>query len=271
LKAFLKRQQIHSVLYIPLKVENEVKYFLVFDAQSQHRRFTDEKIEIFTFLGKELMKGLRMEKMGDILHDFKNPAIAVAGFARRVRKYLEDGDYLGKREKIDQALEIIQQESARIQELGLTLYEEGRETVLDLSEILQKRFRINEETVRELQRKNIRLEEKGLESGLTISGNVLMVERIMDNLLNNASKAVPEEGGEVSIRSYRQGDWAVAEISNTGEIPGEDRDRYLQGEGKGRGLHITSRLVKRLEGQIELSARNGTTTFRVLFPLYPEK
>jgi len=271
LKAFLKRQQIHSVLYIPLKVENEVKYFLVFDAQSQHRRFTDEKIEIFTFLGKELMKGLRMEKMGDILHDFKNPAIAVAGFARRVRKYLEDGDYLGKREKIDQALEIIQQESARIQELGLTLYEEGRETVLDLSEILQKRFRINEETVRELQRRNIRLEEKGLESGLTISGNVLMVERIMDNLLNNASKAVPEEGGEVSIRSYRHGDWAVAEISNTGEIPGEDRDRYLQGEGKGRGLHITSRLVKRLEGQIELSARNGTTTFRVLFPLYPEK
>ena len=129
LRGFLKLQQIHSVLYIPLKVEDEVKYFLVFDAQSHHRRFSDEKIEIFTFLGKELMKGLRLEKMDDILHDFKNPAIAVSGFARRVRKYLEDGDYLGKREKIDQALEIIQQESARIQELGLTLYEEGRETV----------------------------------------------------------------------------------------------------------------------------------------------
>ena len=171
LRAFLKLQQIHSVLYIPLKVENEVKYFLVFDAQSYHRRFTDEKIEIFTFLGKELMKGLRLEKMDDILHDFKNPAIAVSGFARRVRKYLEDGDYLGKREKIDQALEIIQQETARIQELGLTLYDEGRETVMDLSEILRKRFRINEEAVRELKRSNIRLEENDSNIPLPICGN----------------------------------------------------------------------------------------------------
>ncbi len=48
--------------------------------------FTEEEIEIFTFFGKELMKGLRLEKMDDILHDFKNPAIATAGFARRVKK-----------------------------------------------------------------------------------------------------------------------------------------------------------------------------------------
>ncbi|MBP1714948.1 MAG: sensor histidine kinase [Deltaproteobacteria bacterium] len=270
LRKFLKLQEIHSVLYIPLKVEDETKYFLVFDAQSHHRRFTDEKIEIFTFLGKELMKGLRLEKMDDILHDFKNPAIAVSGFARRVRKYLEDGDYLGKREKIDQALEIIQQEAARIQELGLTLYEEGRETALDLSEVLLKRFRINEETVRELKRSNIHLEVKGLENPLPIRGNVLMVERIMDNLLNNASKAIPETGGDLCVRSYRKECWAVAEISNTGEIPAEDRERYLQGEGKGRGLHITGRLVKRLGGQIDLESQSGMTTFRILLPFSAE-
>ena len=271
LRRFLKSQQIHSVLYIPLKVEEEVKYFLVFDAQSYYRRFSDEKIEIFTFLGKELMKGLRLEKMDDILHDFKNPAIAVSGFARRVRKYLEDGDYLGKREKIDQALEIIQQEAARIQELGLTLYEEGRETAIDLSEILWKRFCINEEAVRELQRANIRLEVKGLENPLPIRGNLLMVERIMDNLFNNASKAIPETGGELSIHSFRKDTWAVAEISNSGEIPSQDRDRYLQGEGKGRGLHITTRLVKRLGGQIELEGQDGMTTFRILFPVNEAK
>ena len=56
------------------------------------RRFTDEEIEIFTFFGKELMKGLRLEKMDDILHDFKNPAIAAAGFAKRIQKILEDGE-----------------------------------------------------------------------------------------------------------------------------------------------------------------------------------
>ena len=93
LKRFLKHEQIHSVLYIPLKVNEVVNYFLAFDAQAQHRRFTDEEIELFIFFGKELMKGLRLEKMDDILHDFKNPAIAAAGFAKRVQKILEDGEY----------------------------------------------------------------------------------------------------------------------------------------------------------------------------------
>jgi len=60
LKGFLKSQQIHSVLYIPLVVNDVVNYFLAFDAQSYHRRFTGEQIEVFTFLGMELMKGLRL-------------------------------------------------------------------------------------------------------------------------------------------------------------------------------------------------------------------
>jgi len=79
LKRFLENQQINSVLYVPLKVDDAVKYFLVFDAQAQEKRFAEEEVEIFTFFGKELMKGLRLERMDDILHDFKNPAIAVAG------------------------------------------------------------------------------------------------------------------------------------------------------------------------------------------------
>ena len=161
LKRFLKSQEIHSVLYIPLIVNEAVNYFLVFDAQSYHRRFTDEQIEILTFLGMELMKGLRLEKMDDILHDFKNPAIAVAGFARRVQRLLEDGNYLSKKEKIDQALEIVLQETSRIQELALTLYEEGRKELLDLTEKLKRRFLINAEAMQELKRENIWSHRRG--------------------------------------------------------------------------------------------------------------
>ncbi len=267
LKRFLKNQEIHSVLYIPLKVNEVVNYFLVFDAQSYHRRFTDEKIEIFTFLGKELMKGLRLEKMDDILHDFKTPAIAVAGFARRVRRLLDEGDYSSKKEKIDQALEIVLQETTRIQELALTLYEEGREELLDLTEKLKRRFLINAEAMQELKRENIRVAKLDLESPLPIRCSPLLLDRVLDNLLTNASKAIPEEGGELSIRSYRRESWAMAEISNTGQIPEEDQDRYLRGEASGRGLHITTRLVKQMGGKIELESKDGQTTFRVMYPL----
>jgi len=271
LKRFLEIQQIHSVLYIPLKVNGKVQYFLTFDAQAQHPGFTDEEIEIFALFGKELMKGLRLEKMDDILHDFKNPAIAAAGFAKRVQKILANGEYPGKKGKVDQAMDIILKETSRIQELALTLHGEGKEEVVDLSEKLKKRAMINEETLIELRRENIRLYEGELESPLWIRCYPLHIERVLDNLLNNASNAIPVEGGSLSIRSYRKGEWAVAEISNTGQISEEDKERYLLGEGKGRGLHITTRLVKRMGGKMVMESGEGQTTFRVMFPLVEEK
>jgi signal transduction histidine kinase len=267
LKHFLEAQQIHSVLYIPLRVNDAVNYFLVFDAQAYHQRFTDEEIEIFTFYGMELMKGLRMEKMDDILHDFKNPAIAAAGFAKRVQKILEEGEYPLKREKVHQALDIILKETSRIQELALTLHGEGREEVVDLTERLGRRFHINEEAMRELRRERIQLVEGDLESSLWVRCFPLHLERVLDNLLNNATNAVPQEGGTLSVQSYRRDAWAVAEITNSGEIPEADKSRYLLGDGKGRGISITTRLIKRMGGKVEVESGGGKTTFRVMLPL----
>ena len=267
LKRFLQIQQIHSVLYIPLKVNDVINYFLAFDAQAQHHRFTDEEIEIFIFFGKELMKGLRLEKMDDILHDFKNPAIAVAGFAKRIQKILQDGEVQSRKEKVIQALDIILKEASRIQELALTLHGEGREEMVDLTEKVKKRFLINQEAMRELKRENVDFTEGDLESPLWIRCYPLHIERVLDNLLNNASNAMPEEGGQLSVRSYQKDFWGVAEVTNTGEIREEDRDRYLLGEGRGRGLHITTRLVKQMKGKMEMESGEGRTTFRVMFPL----
>lgn len=270
LKRFLEIQKIHSVLYIPLKVNDVVQYFLAFDAQAYHQRFTEEEIEIFTFLGKELMKGLRLEKMDDILHDFKNPAIATAGFAKRIQKMLADGEYPAKKEKIDQALDIILKETSRIQELALTLHGEGREEIVDLTEKLKKRFMINEETLKELKRENVRLVDESFKQPLWVKCYPLHIERVLDNLLNNASNALPADGGSISIRSYHKDGWAIAEIINTGQISEEEKERYLLGEGRGRGLHITTRLVKRMGGRIDVEIGEGTTTFRVMFPLVRE-
>ncbi len=267
LKRFLKNQDINSVLYIPLKVNEVVNYFLAFDSQAQKRPYTDEEIEIFSFFGKELMKGLRLEKMDDILHDFKNPAIAAAGFAKRAQRFLESGDFLANKGKIDQALDIVVKETTRIQELALTLYGAGKEVAVDLTEKLKQRFLLNKEAIKELKRENILLTEDKLETPLCIRCFPLHIERVLDNLLNNASNAVSEEGGELSIRSYRKDPWAVAEITNSGEIPGEEIYRYLQGESRGRGLHITTRLTKRMGGKMEVVSEKGRTTFRVMFPL----
>ncbi|MGA2319042.1 MAG: GAF domain-containing sensor histidine kinase [Thermodesulfobacteriota bacterium] len=241
IKHFLETQQINSVLYIPLGMDETVKYFLAFDAQAHHRQFTEEQI-------------------------FKNPAIAVAGFAKRVQKILKEGAY-PKNEKVDQALDILLKETSRIQELALTLHEKGKESIIDLTEVSKRRFLINEETLKELNRGNIQLIERKLESPLWVRCFPLHIERVIDNLLNNASNAIPEEGGELSIRSYRKDTWAVVEINNTGQISEEEKDRFILGEGRGRGLHISTRLVKNMRGIMSVESKEGQTTFSIMLPL----
>jgi signal transduction histidine kinase len=90
---------------------------------------------------------------------------------------------------------------------------------------------------------------------------------VIDNLLNNASNAIPQEGGELSIRSYRKNPWAVVEINNTGQISEEEKDRFILGEGRGRGLHISTRLVKNMRGIMSVESGEGQTTFSIMLPL----
>jgi signal transduction histidine kinase len=102
---------------------------------------------------------------------------------------------------------------------------------------------------------------------LYVSCYPLHLERIIDNLLNNATNAIPIRGGILSVSTYKEGDWACAEISNTGLISEEDRRRLLEGRGRGRGLYITHRIVRMLKGKIEVRVRDNTTTMVVQLPV----
>jgi len=94
--------------------------------------------------------------------------------------------------------------------------------------------------------------------------------RILDNLLNNATKAIPLKGGNLSVRTYAAGQWACAEIANTGRISDEDRLKLLEGEGRGRGIYITHRIVRLLKGQIEVKVGKNSTTMIVRFPMHSD-
>ena len=59
----------------------------------------------------------------------------------------------------------------------------------------------------------------------------------------------------------------MAEIVNTGRISEEDRDRLLLSDGRGRGLHITVRLIKHIGGKLDVEAREGQTVCRVFLPI----
>lgn len=271
LKRYAARQNVNSVLLIPLKAKDEINYFLVFYAKDRRQEFTEYEIDLLSFFGKEIMKALRIEKLDDVLHDFKNPAVAIAGFAKRTKKLLDQEDIDMIKGKLSDYLDIIIQESVRMQELAIYPNIEGREREIDLSETLRRRFKINEESIREQKRMNIHLNDENREPGLLIYCSPFGLERVLDNLLDNAVKAVPEEGGDLSVKSYRSGSMAVFEVRNTGRITEENIEQIRKGEVKGRGLNIIYRFIQANRGKLDVFTDDDSTTFRVMLPLHQKR
>ncbi len=266
LRRFAQTHNINSILYVPLRIANRVRYVLVFDALERRRFFSDEEIEILTFFGKQLTQAQEIERLDDILHDFKNPAIAIAGFARRVQRMLKQGRH---EEEMLRHLDVVIHESTRLQEMAMSLYPLTRPEDLDFSEVVQERFRINEEAILEQKRQGIRAEAADLAPDLTVRTWRLALERVLDNLFNNATKAIPPEGGELAVRTYAVGDTAHLEITNSGCIPPEDVAKIRSADVTGRGLNIVYRFVRSMGGAVDVNVDTtaNATTFRVSFPL----
>ena len=271
LKRFIADHNINSILYVPLRVSDEVKYFMTFDALRHRQSYTEEEIEIFLFIGRELMKAQRMERLDDILHDFKNPAIATAGFARRLKQLMKKEPTDEVKEQMNKCLDILLEETTRLQELALSVYGVGKEKIVNLTERLQQRFDINEQAIKEQLKQNVRLERGPFLDPLYVRCYPLHLERVLDNLLNNATTAIPTHGGILCVKSFREENWACAEITNSGRISDEDRRRLVAGDGSGRGLHITYRIMKLLKGKVDVQVKKDTTTFTIRLPLAEEE
>ncbi|PLX45130.1 MAG: hypothetical protein C0609_03875 [Deltaproteobacteria bacterium] len=267
MKSFTEQHGIHSILYIPISSEQRVSYLMVFDALEKKRTFSTGDIEVLTFFGKELTQALEIEKLDDILHDFKNPAIAVAGFGRRVKKMVESGE---SAEELTPYLDIIIKEGVRLQEMAMSLYPVARLEPVDLCEVVRDRYRINREAVGEQGLADIRLIAEGLDcGGVKILAPKIAVERVLDNLFNNATKAIGASGGELKTSITSDGGFAVVKISNTGKLPEYILKRLSTAEvTTGRGLGIVKRLVTNMGGEIVAEQREDKCVFTLRLPRY---
>lgn len=267
-KQFARRHGINSVLFIPLKVAGEITHFMTFDALDYRKRYREEEIGVFLFLGRELVKAQKMEQLDDALHDFKNPAIATAGFARRLKSLIQKDDLESSREQIQKYVDILLEETSRLQELAMGVYAVGEEEVVDFSRMVQNRVEINKEAIKELLKQDVALKQGPYDWDLRVKCHLVHIERVFDNLLNNATKAIPLKGGLLTVKTYAHGEWACAEISNSGEMSEQDQMKSLEGAGEGRGLYITYRILRLINGKMDIRSENGATTFVVSFPQY---
>jgi len=111
-----------------------------------------------------------------------------------------------------------------------------------------------------------------------VVGTEHKLQQVFLNLFINARDAMPR-GGWLSITTRATGEWATAEVGDTGAgIPAEHLARIYDpffttkplGQGTGLGLSITYGIVGEHEGTISCDSRPGEgTRFTVTLPLVP--
>jgi signal transduction histidine kinase len=105
-----------------------------------------------------------------------------------------------------------------------------------------------------------------------------LIKQALLNLFINAQQAMLE-GGDLMVRTSRQGEWARVEITDTGigmpeEIRSKIFDAYFSSKkgGTGLGLAMTRRIVEEHHGNIEVHSEPGKgTCFVISLPMVTQE
>jgi CheY-like chemotaxis protein len=221
------------------------------------------------------------EVLAMLSHELRSPLGAINTWAHLLRT----GRLVA--EKTTRALEEIER-SARAQAQIV-------EDLLDLSRIVTRKLRLDQQTVRlapiidrAVEAIRPAADTKGLQIELdvdreadTIDGDTDRLQQVVNNLLSNAIKFTPN-GGRVTVRFHTEGGEGHLGGTDTGKgIPSDVLpqifERFRQGDsaithahgGLGLGLAIVRHLVERHGGRVRADSpgENQGTTFTVTLPL----
>jgi signal transduction histidine kinase len=223
---------------------------------------------------------LRRELVANVSHDLRTPLAALRGYLETL---LLKGDSLPEKERREY-LEIASRHSEALGELVAELFElaklDSGETPLEiesfsmaeLAQDIVEKFRLP------ATKSGVRLSTALTEELPFVEGDIGLIERALDNLIENAIRHTAE-GGEVTVSVEPLAHSARIMVRDTGSgIPAEDRpfifDRFYRGKnggageggGSGLGLAITKRILE-LHGSsiaVESSLGRGTSFSFVL-------
>ena len=223
---------------------------------------------------------LRRELIGNISHDLRTPLAAVHGYAETM---LMKKDTLTAAER-NQYTSVILQSSERLKKLVAALFElsklEAQEVQIHpepfvLAELIQEAMHAFKITA---QQKEINLGCVHCENPARVYADIGLLERVLQNLLDNALKYTPS-GGTVTLELTQQPKLLEISVLDTGPgIPEsllpylfDHYQRYSQAhsEGAGLGLVIVKKILELHHTQIFVTSKLGQgTRFWFQLPIY---
>jgi two-component system, NtrC family, sensor kinase len=205
-----------------------------------------------------------------LVHDISHPIQNIGNSCKLIVKMFDDLEY---RETFKRTVEREFEQVKRVLEdlRNLAKPKPLEKYPLDLNKALHDTA---ESMLASAERSGLSLDLELAFGPLYIEGDLYALNRIHRNLLTNAFQATPPQG-RIVIRTIRQNEQAIIEISDTGSgIPAERLstifDDYVttKKQGLGLGLALSKKLVEQLGGTISVTSQVGVgTTFTLHFPI----
>ncbi|MGB5294528.1 MAG: HAMP domain-containing sensor histidine kinase, partial [Thermoanaerobaculia bacterium] len=223
---------------------------------------------------------LRRELVANISHDLRTPLTSLRGFLETMALKQSTLSFEERKTYLEGAIRQTDRLSRLVAELfELARLESGTQEMevetLALAELAQdavQQFRL------QADERGIDLQVEVPGGPATIEGDISLLARVLDNLLDNGLRFT-SGGGQVTLGLRESPEWVSVEVRDTGcGIAPEDlpyvfdrffgrKQRDVESDHAGLGLAITKRIVELHGGTIEVASQLGHgTTFSVTLP-----
>ncbi len=216
---------------------------------------------------KAEMLAISGELTSSVIHEIKNPLVAIGGFA----KNLLNSESLSKSEK--EKVEIIIKEALRLEQYLEKLQSKVTEPTLEsgnINEVLENNFHLLQ---MDFSERNVKL-IKDLSQGIPeILFDVVKISEVFMNVVQNALEAVGDNG-EIRVRTWENNGYVNVEISDNGSGISSDCLTKIftpffttKEHGSGLGLAIAHSIIKDHDGDISVTSSKGEgTSFVIKLP-----
>ena len=199
-------------------------------------------------------------------HEIRNPLVSIGGFSRRLEKKL-DGKLLEYASvitrEVDRLEEILKEILSFVREVRISKeHIEGVKIIEDILSLFSQ----------EIKKRGI-VTETDFKDPLSLEVDPNRIKEAIINIISNAIQ-IMDGGGKLTVNTYRENDYGVIEVTDTGPGIDEKNLPYIfdpffttRIEGTGLGLAIAHRIVEEHQGKIDVFSTKGQgTTFRIYLP-----
>ena len=183
----------------------------------------------------------RKDFIAHISHDLRTPLSVARGYTETLLIKKQDGSL--RQEDLDNYMQMILNKIFQVEHLATMLFDlskiESTEFNLDkepfvLSEIVQETVNTFQLRAKE---KNINLRCTQCQYHVWVNADISMMERVIQNLIENAVKNTPESG-TIKVFLQVENDNLIFNVENTGPPLSDELIAWINGENKNHAGHI---------------------------------